>query len=184
MCIVCRFISEKWRAPLCKQLPARKTAVDKNIWGHSHTDCGHTLIFSLAWTVQWRHDRIHLQTFSQIVRHVEFSKNIFGSRSIYVGLYHHSGFFHWFPSCSLGATNFTFIYRCMWSDILFTSLTHQWKTRGYKVCLYMSQGFCSIPKFVIDRYEYFIKYKLRNLNSNAFSTKLTYHFKFCCNKIK
>ena len=58
MCIVCRFISEKWRAPVSKQLLARKSAVDKNIWGHSHTDCGRTLIFSLAWTVQWRLERI------------------------------------------------------------------------------------------------------------------------------
>jgi len=172
MCIVCRFISERWRAPVSKQLPARKTAVDKNIWSRSRTDCGHTLIFSLAWTVQCQLEKIYLQTFSQIAWHVECSTAyLFQGRSICLGLYHYSVFFHWFPSCYLGVMNLTLIFRCMWSDILFT--THQWKNRGYKVCLYMSQGFCSIPKFVIDRYEFFIKYNFRNRNSNAFSIKLT-----------
>lgn len=156
MCIVCRFISEKWRAPVSKHLPARRTAVDKNIWGQCHSECGRTLIFSLAWTVQWRLERIYLQTFSQITWHVKCSTiYLFEGRSLCLG------FFHWVPSCSLGVTNFTLIFQCMWSDILFTSLTHQWKNRGYKVCLYMSQGFCSIPKLVIDRNEFFTKYKLK-----------------------
>jgi hypothetical protein len=172
-CVVCRFIWEKWRAPVNKYLPARKTAMDKNIWGHSHTDCGHTLIFSLAWTIQWRLERIYFQTFSQIAWHVECSTiYLFEGSSICLGLYHHSGFLHCFPSCSLGVTNFALIFRCMWNDILFTSLTRQWKTEVTKFVYTCHRGFVQFL-LVIDRNEFFIKYKFRNRNSNAFSTKFS-----------